>query len=623
MVGARTSGQRKSSQTSDTSNDFVEGRLLDGFLLLAAGGSSSPDEVVRVNLSSLQLVDVATEDLAFFAHLDKLDASDNQLSYDSILQQMGRFPRVTNLILACNSIPSLQVPMGTLRQLQHLDLSFNELHGDVMGQLARLTNLVTLNLSRNCISSVPPEEELYGLQALEELILDSNDLVQFIQWRALDALPKLRKLSLASNRVKKLKDDAPDQAPDSGELIYFPQLEELNLSSNEIEGVDFLPVVHSFGALKNLILNDNPCTKGKKKEDQKLHGMGVSVQEIKPFYLKGGGCHQARPKRTEPKLKMNRNRLRKVRSSPHVGVGGYAGSNKCGSSLNGTGRAISQLGVLDSEANHLKVNLGGPGETYGDEDDGSTFFMTNISSGAPPAAAPRSAEKKHGILSDELSDGELEALFQERREYIDKRFNAEVEEPTSFMRAAPFESVAAFGKKLHKAEANDATRADSRRPSVSNAGEDAADEVGGMAGGASPGSAAGTVGVVTPGTAGTSAGHKGSRPNVLPIGPSALSASMTQLPPRGSSGGSPSAGEGDFSPNSTQVILPPIRQGSRVSSATGQRDSSTAVGEQTVQLPPAGPGGMPGGKSRAIPDVSVRDAMRALRAAAASEFAKD
>lgn len=52
-------------------------RLLDGFLLLAAGGSNTPDEaavdpvsspnspdsqVVTVNLSSLQIVDIAEED---------------------------------------------------------------------------------------------------------------------------------------------------------------------------------------------------------------------------------------------------------------------------------------------------------------------------------------------------------------------------------------------------------------------------------------------------------------------------------------------------------------------------------------------------------------------------------
>ncbi|CAE8673542.1 unnamed protein product, partial [Polarella glacialis] len=152
------------NSTAEGSSEYIEGRLLDGFLLLAAGGSNSPDEVVTVNLSSLNIVDVAEEDLAFFGHLDRLDVSDNQLGYEHVLEQLSRVPKLSTLNLACNSISSLQVPANIFRHLEALDLSFNGLHGDVLSQLARLSSLITLNLSSNCISSVPPEEELLGLQ---------------------------------------------------------------------------------------------------------------------------------------------------------------------------------------------------------------------------------------------------------------------------------------------------------------------------------------------------------------------------------------------------------------------------------------------------------------------------
>ncbi|CAJ1371648.1 unnamed protein product [Effrenium voratum] len=163
--------------------DYIEGRLLDGFLLLAAGGSHTPDGVITVNLSSLQIVDIAEEDLSFFAQLHRVDLSDNQLGYEHILEQLARIPRLGNLNLACNSISGLQVGPNILQRLEVLDLSFNGLHGDVLGQLARLPSLAWLSLASNCISSLPPEEELQGLQVLEELILDSNDLVQFMQWQ--------------------------------------------------------------------------------------------------------------------------------------------------------------------------------------------------------------------------------------------------------------------------------------------------------------------------------------------------------------------------------------------------------------------------------------------------------
>ncbi|CAK0868933.1 unnamed protein product, partial [Prorocentrum cordatum] len=166
---------------SDAGSDFVEGRLLDGFLVLAQAGSSSPDDVVTVNLSSLGVVDVAGDDLSFFKNLDRIDASDNQLSFERVLEEFGRVPRLGSLSLACNTISQLSLQQGTLRQLHTLDLSFNELHGDVLAQLAGLPGLTFLNLCSNCVSSVPPEEDLTGedcsgFRCLEELILDDNDL---------------------------------------------------------------------------------------------------------------------------------------------------------------------------------------------------------------------------------------------------------------------------------------------------------------------------------------------------------------------------------------------------------------------------------------------------------------
>ena len=45
---------------------------------------------------------------------------------------------------------------------KNADLGFNSLHGDCLIQLAALSGLKRLNLSSNCISSVPPEEHLRG-----------------------------------------------------------------------------------------------------------------------------------------------------------------------------------------------------------------------------------------------------------------------------------------------------------------------------------------------------------------------------------------------------------------------------------------------------------------------------
>merc|ERR1712217_323177 len=44
-----------------------------------------------------------------------------------------------------------------------------------------------------------------------------------------------------------------------------------------------------------------------------------------------------------------------------------------------------------------------------------------------------------GILSDDLSEEELEIIFRERRAKIDREFKKDIEEPASFMRQMPFQ----------------------------------------------------------------------------------------------------------------------------------------------------------------------------------------
>mmetsp|Transcript_114892 Transcript_114892/g.199066 ORF Transcript_114892/g.199066 Transcript_114892/m.199066 type:complete len:575 (-) Transcript_114892:73-1797(-) len=567
----------QSSEQSEGSQDFVEGRLLDGFLLLAAGGSSSPEDVVSVNLSSLQIVDVAAEDLTFFGNLDSLDVSDNQLSYDTIIEQFGRLVRLTKLLLSCNSISSLNVPHGTLRLLETLDLSFNELHGDVLGQLAHLPRLTKLNLSSNCISSVPPEEELYGLQALEELSLDANDLVQFVQWRALDVLPRLRKLSLASNRVKRLKDDTPDN---SGDISYFPVLEELDLSANEIARVSDLPAVRLFRALRVLNLSDNECTRVEGAMVHNIAKLKLKSQDTKPWYLMGNGSHVRREKVTQPKLKMDRRKMRKIRSFSKISALGT--------------RATSQLGVYDEEANRLLVDLkskvtgvpGAQGDTVGraaiEAGYGAAAFLT-----APPDPGEDLMATCPVMLSDDLSEEELEEIFRERRKAIDKKFHMPVEEPTSFMRTPPFETTASAGR-------------NAPGTFITGGSEEAADAAS------------------KPSTGTTSQREARLRSTAAQQTPSATptsSGAAAGLSPAASAASS-AAGAG-VAPAlaalqaAAGVTLPPIQEpGSRGSSAGIQRSDPLDVLLKDSSV-----------RGRMMPDVGVREAMKALRAASMSEHA--
>jgi len=595
LPSASTPSERGGLGAARGSRDYVEGRLLDGFLLLAAGGSSSPEDVVSVNLSSLQIVDVAFEDLAFFGNLDKLDVSDNQLSYELIMEHFGRLPRVSTLLLSCNSISSLQLRSGLLRSLQTLDLSFNELHGDVLAQLAHLPKLTSLDLSSNCISSVPPEEDLYALQALEELCLAANDLVQFVQWRALDALPRLRKLSLASNRVKRLKDDAPDTP--GGSVSYFRALQELDLSSNEIVGVDSLPAVQLFPMLRSLHLSDNPCTRNAGGVEPCAGGASIQVQDSKPWYLCGGGCFWKHRPATEPKLKLNRGKMRKVRSSM---LNGPKESRRSG--------AI-QLGVLDNEANRLLVSLreqGGASGVIAAPGVARTRTSAEVTAAtAGPLAleggghaGPGLAEGDGGgdgqVLHDDLSEEELDAIFRERRANIERKFNAPAEEPVSFMRPTPFQVSAAAGRKLGLAgpagdeeeEATGAASPASLPSGVAPRPSSSAIFITGMSGddGGSASRESSTTAVTRDGRV------RSSGPTQAASATAALTATATMA----------------------ATALPPIQApGSRGSSASGVSRS-----DPLDMLLTDG-----GARSKPIPDIGVREAMRALRAAALSEYA--
>jgi len=579
-----------SSTQSDGSGDFVEGRLLDGFLLLAAGGSSQPEDVHSVNLSSLQIADVAQEDLNFFGHLDSLDVSDNQLSDEAILEHFARLPRLTRLLLSCNSISSLQVPLNSFRILEHLDLSHNELHGDVLSQLARLPRLVSLNLTSNCISSLPPEEELYDFLCLEELSLDSNDLVQFVQWRALAVLPRLRKLSLASNRVKRLKDDAPEE---TGENPYFEALEELDLSQNEIAHVDDLPVVELFRSLQKLILSDNPCTKngGSANVDRRK----VHIQDTKPWYLCGSGSFQRREKSTQPKLKMDRKKMRKVRSSKK---GAHAKLQ------------APQLGILDEEANQLLVDASGYPRT----------LVAKASEQGTSASLPRTLVTSISSLSqtsdgieDDLTEEELARKFAEQTARIQDAFDHPVQEPASFMLAPPF-AVSEFAERLlHPKQEEESSAAgggttssavdrvpSSTRPSSTTFLTGMGDEGGNMSQSRiRQGSAASATSIVpspshTVGSSGAGSPF-GSQPPTALLGAGLGSTSALNL--------------------SDSFILPPIQSGtsgSRGSSASASRADTYDFLPQLLN---------PVGRPKQMPDVGVREAMKALRAAAMSEYA--
>lgn len=304
-----------------------------------------------------------------------------------------------------------------------------------------------------------------------------------------------------------------------------------------------------------------------------MQGMKFLIQDTKPWYLCGSGCFKRREKATQPKLKMDRKKLRKVSSSVKVRPS--------------KARALSsQLGILDREANQLLVDLHGrqpASEGYSASRDlSTTAFMT---------AAPSPGTY---AIEDDYSEDELAKIFQAQTAKIENAFNQPVEEPASFRRAFPYSSE--YG--------------DNKLASLPGKQEEDAcgTALGGGSSSTRPSSTVFLTGVVeeprsqrftaaTP-TGGTSfAESSGSRNQT----PASLNRSASGANLMGSAALATASG-----------TLPPISQpGSRGSSAGGISRSDPL----DMLLKDSGT------RTKAMPDVGVREAMKALRAAAQSEFA--
>ncbi|CAD7950778.1 unnamed protein product [Amoebophrya sp. A120] len=443
------------------------GRLLDGFLVLASGGFGLPDDAVVANLSSLDIVEVS-DDMRFFPNLDSMDLSDNKLNYREVLEHLFVTPRLTTLNLSCNHISRLNCRRNPLSShissfdtLASLDLSYNELHGDVLIALACLPQLEKLNLTANCISSIPPEESLDGFPKLSSLVLDSNDLVQFDQWRSLDCLRNLKHLSLKQNRIRRLREDEEEQ--------LFVKLEVLELQHNDFQNTveAVLTTTHDDGTGgPGLVVGSTSTTSGEGggtfgsatharrieaefsllQHFPALRAVRVSqpgfpkklfrgritveTEHVKKFYMTGNGSHAARDKKQQ--VTKTRRAFRQVRparlrqSSPSTALAtrNAEGTQRLGSSEEDLQKALytDTLTRVNERTERMAAE-----------------------SSSPPGAKKKLIVQPVDLIGKYLDDDTMDEIFARRRKQIDQLVEQRLQQeqqqgggPTSFLQAIPF-----------------------------------------------------------------------------------------------------------------------------------------------------------------------------------------
>lgn len=162
--------------------------------------------------------------------------------------------------------------LGTLSELEILDLSYNNLTGQIPASLADLGRIEELWLQANALSG-PIPANLGRLSHLRRLWLDGNDLTGSIPLE-LGNLQQLTDLNLAENelygvipavlgQLSELESLALEHNSLTGsippELGELAKLRRLFLGGNQLSGQ--LPAeLGRLAALENLLVNDNPLS---------------------------------------------------------------------------------------------------------------------------------------------------------------------------------------------------------------------------------------------------------------------------------------------------------------------------------------------------------------------------
>ncbi|WP_261241528.1 MULTISPECIES: dermonecrotic toxin domain-containing protein [unclassified Pseudomonas] len=186
---------------------------------------------LRLDLSELQSLPTLRSQLPQVRqlHISGLSARPPTL-LDGFLRS---FPGVRHLDLESNGLSALPAVLSELREVETLDLSYNELdlsQATVCQTLTSMPALRQLNLSHS-ITTLPVAafEQLATLQSLRFLQLDSNALALGAEhFRALERLPALTHLELGRNAITLTEDSRTA-------LASLNRLQLLSLRHNPLE----------------------------------------------------------------------------------------------------------------------------------------------------------------------------------------------------------------------------------------------------------------------------------------------------------------------------------------------------------------------------------------------------
>jgi subtilisin family serine protease/Leucine-rich repeat (LRR) protein len=213
-------------------------------------GGAIPDIFAWLpNLSDLNLEDCDFTDsiptsIGLARQLDIINLRYNHLT-GPIPDSLFALPNLTNLFLNGNQLSGDISGIGSLSNIQNLNLSNNELQGIIPSEIGNLTTLISLNLGGNQFSGSIPDS-IGNLINLTDMNLADNQLIDSIP-DSIGNLTALNNLVLSSNKLS-------GPIPDS--ITLLPSLFDLDISSNQLSGS--IPInIGNMTSLININLSRN------------------------------------------------------------------------------------------------------------------------------------------------------------------------------------------------------------------------------------------------------------------------------------------------------------------------------------------------------------------------------
>lgn len=221
--------------------------------------------------------------------LQVLTLSQNNLQ-GSILPDLGRLNSLMHLDLSYNSFEG-KIPqgMGSLSSLLGLDLSYNNLRGPIPESLGNLRTLQKLDLSSNSLTGHIPAA-LGNLNNLEFIALSNNKItgrfppslgsLQSLQYFIMDKNPMFSPLPVELGNLRKLQELRLASSGYSGSIPVgygkLVNLSSLNLENNRLSG-RIPSIIGNLSHMYHLNLSGNMLSGALPFSSEFLHRLGKNI----------------------------------------------------------------------------------------------------------------------------------------------------------------------------------------------------------------------------------------------------------------------------------------------------------------------------------------------------------